>query len=315
MTSHADQFNIHTLGQQLHTFFAPTVETVARQTQFVRRQSPLTGLKFLQVLVFGFLERPRATLVDLAQACHDVGVTISPQGFDERLTAKSVAFLKAMFEQACRVFQNQQAFPVALVQQFTGIYIVDSTILSLPPPMHTEYPSCGGNGSPASLKIQLVFEFLRGNFSQVTLQAGRAADQAYREYLAVITAGALFIADLGYFSLNALQLAVQQRAFFLLRYYPRTAVLTPEAVALDLPTWLRTETAAQCERAIGLGATHHLACRLIAVRLPEAVAEERRRKARAKARREGRGRTLSAEYTYLLGWNLFVTNVPAARLT
>jgi len=45
------------------------------------------------------------------------------------------------------------------------------------------------------------------------------------------------------------------------------------------------------------------------------VAEERRRKARAKARREGRGRTLSAEYTYLLGWNLFVTNVPAARLT
>ena len=51
-----------------------------------------------------------------------------------------------------------------------------------------------------------------------------------------------------------------------------------------------------------------MAARLIAVRMPDAIVNERRRQARAVAKK--RGYTPSQAHLTLLGWNLFVTNVP-----
>ena len=53
-------------------------------------------------------------------------------------------------------------------------------------------------------------------------------------------------------------------------------------------------------------------CRLIMTRLPQAVAERQRQKAKANARRHGR--TISKSYLALLDWALFITNVPATML-
>jgi hypothetical protein len=53
--------------------------------------------------------------------------------------------------------------------------------------------------------------------------------------------------------------------------------------------------------------------RLIAARVPEAVVNERRRKARAAARK--RGYTPSHVHLALLAWSLFVTNVPGTVWT
>ena len=49
------------------------------------------------------------------------------------------------------------------------------------------------------------------------------------------------------------------------------------------------------------------------MRVPDEVAHRRRQKAREKARKHGR--ELLAEYSKLLGWSLFVTNLPPERLT
>ena len=56
------------------------------------------------------------------------------------------------------------------------------------------------------------------------------------------------------------------------------------------------------------GAAGRLAARLVAVRLDEATAAERRR--RARAQRDKRLKH-SAQYEELLGWSIMLTNLPA----
>jgi hypothetical protein len=72
---------------------------------------------------------------------------------------------------------------------------------------------------------------------------------------------------------------------------------------------LAHETRAVLEKSVVLGARERIAARLIAVRMPEAIVNERRRQARAVAKKCGY--TPSQAHLTLLAWNLFITNVPA----
>jgi hypothetical protein len=182
MRSTTKKFDLDAIGQKITGFFTESVDAVARQTKFVQRRSPLNGLNFLKVMVFGYLEAPQASLSDLAKVCFDLEVSITPQGLDERVNTFSVAFLKAMFIQAFEIFKSRTPLPLPVLTQFSAINLVDSSVKELPDSMVEEYPGCGGDGAQASLKIQFVFDFLCGNLTQIALQAGRAADQSYRDY-------------------------------------------------------------------------------------------------------------------------------------
>lgn len=307
---------VQQMGAKIHAFFLdPRIEQLARQTKFVQRRSPLTGLLFLQTLVLGYLEQPAGSLSHLAQVCEDLAVPISAQGIDERINRASVDFLEAVLAHALQWFQQQCPLVLAIVQQFGALLIVDSTFLCLPAAMQADYPGAGGKGSPASLKIQLVFDFLAGQFQRIDLQAGRQADQAYRDYLQGVQAGALVLADLGYFCLDAFAAIVRAQAFFLSRYHDPTALLTPMGERIDLLAWLRMETQDRIDRPVRLGSRprHRLPCRLIAVRAPAEAVEQRRARAIEAARQHHK--VLSADYLELLAWSLYVTNVPLARLS
>jgi hypothetical protein len=76
---------------------------------------------------------------------------------------------------------------------------------------------------------------------------------------------------------------------------------------------LRSESRPLLEKAIYLGVRERVAARLIAARVPEAVVNERRRRARASAKK--RGYTPSQAHLTLLAWNLFITNVPGTVWT
>lgn len=304
------------MGAKIMGFFSEAeVEQVARETKFVQRSSPLTGLRYLKAMVFGYIENPKASLSDLAEVCADLEVKISPQGFDERINAASVSFLRTIFQQAMQVFQSQLRLVLPILEQFSGIQMVDSTILALPEEMQDVYPGCGGHGPAASLKIQLVFDFLCGNLKQISLQAGRLPDQAYRDYLELVRAGSLTLVDLGYFCLDAFRAIADRQAYFLSRYLYPTALLTPTGERIQLVSWLRAETRARIDRPISLGCRRHhqIPCRLIAVQAAATVVEERRRKAIQKARLSGKVPT--QEYLDLLAWSLFLTNVPQERLS
>lgn len=313
MQSSTECPSLEAIGALIGRFFTEDIEALARETQVVQRASRLTGTQLAQVLVFGFLKDPRITLRQLAQLCQELGVTISAQGLHSRISAYSVEFFKRLFEQGLGLFQSQLALRVPVLQNFSQINLVDSSVVALPDRMQTEYPGCGGGGPVASLKLQVVFDFLRGAVRQLAVQAGRATDQAYRAYLEVVWPGSLTIADLGYFRLDAWAALAQRGAFFLTRYCYPTRVLTLEGTPIELLRELRDTPAPRLVRDVWLGAAQRLPVRLIAVRVPQAVGDARRRRLHDKVKR-GKRQPFSAEYLAFQDWSVWLTNAPANLL-
>lgn len=315
MQSTIISFDNEGVGRKIMEFFQNEVEQIARASKFVQRKSPISGEVFLKAMVLGFLEKPTASLNEIAQTCLEMGVDVTAQAIDERIGAASVVFIQSMFQQALQLFKNDQPLPLAILKQFSSINLVDSTTKALPDSMAEEYPGCGGKSAISSLKIQLVFDYLSGSMKQVEFQAGNEADQAYRGYLQAVQAGALTIVDLGYFCLDSFKEIIRRMAYFLSRYYYPTALFLENGERLDLLRFLQAQTQNTLELSVQLGSRpeQRLACRLILFRTPPEIAEERRRKARQHARK--RGRTLGADYLLLLGWTIFVTNVPLAMIS
>jgi len=293
---------------------AETLEQIARDTHFVQRQPAVNGAVFAQAMVFGCLEQRAPTLTHWAQVCLDLGVEVSGQGFDARITEYSVAFMTRLFQASLAAFRGQVALPLPVLAQFTAVNLVDSTYISLPASLAALYPGSGGSASPAGLKIQLMLDFLHERLAHIAVRSGREPDQAYDAYLDAVGAGSLNLMDLGYFCLDHLATVSREKhAYWLSRYLYGTTVFTATGEELALLPTLRATVANRLELAVQLGTTHRLPCRLIAVRAPQEVADRRRQQAKAQARKKGR--TLSADYLALLDWTLFVTNVPASMLT
>ncbi len=306
--------DLETIGATLQAFFNKKVEAIAHATRFVQRFSPLSGFIFLQASVFGFIDDPAANLDDLAGYCADLGVEISVQGVDQRINAEAVAFFKAMFSQAITHFKHTLPLPQPILQQFSAVNLVDSTTLCLPDKMVSEYPGCGGDGPLASLKVQLNFEFLYGNLEHIVFRPGQEPDQAFDEQLDWVQPGSLNLRDLSYFSLdNLATIATTRQAYYLSRLLWGTGLRTPTGQPLHLIRLLTAHPPQAFEMEVLLGNDHHLPCRLVAIPVPQEVADRRRQRAKENAQRKGR--TPSAEYLAALDWLLFVTNVPASMLS
>jgi hypothetical protein len=308
--------NLTRIGLLIVSFFdKDKVQQMARLTKFVRRGSVLSGPIFLQALVFACLEHPKVTLSQMAQACLDLGVAITPQGLDERLNSWSVVFMQTMFSQAMSLFINRLPLPLGVLHQFSRVNLIDSSIVPLPEALATEYPGSGGNASKASLKMRLVFDFLYGNLQQFILAPGIEPDQNFSAYLSVVQPGSLNLMDLGHFNLAHFKQIAQAQAYFLSRYHVHTGLLTDDEHPLDLLPLLQRCCQTSLDQPVRLSQQkqYRLPCRLVAFRLKQEVAEQRRRRAKADAQR--RGQTVSPRTLALLDYAIYVTNVPQAMLS
>ena len=307
---------VETASQAIERYFAPiSVERAAREHEFVQRRSALGGTVFLKTLVLGFIQHPHASLNQLCQICLDMGVSITPQGLDQRINTTAVQFLKWMLERALKMWRAECHDIAQVVDQFTAVYFQDSSVIALPEALQDTFPGVGGNASSAAVKLQLLFDFLSGNITHLAFVAGRKADQGYQDHLSHILPGSLLIQDLGFFNLDTLASVAKQMAFFLTRWQTQTTVCLTSALGqtIDMLTFLRSQKEPVAEYQVEVGQRKHLACRMICVRLPSDVAAERRRRARADAKR--RGTTPTQRTLGLLDWNVFLTNAPVEMLS
>jgi hypothetical protein len=296
-------------------FEAGEINQAARATHLVVRQSKMDGNGFLKTMVFGCLENPETSLNDWCQISQDLGISISKQGLDERLTEEAVTFLKNCLAKALKCLQARRGKVLSVLEQFSEVYLQDSTVQSLPISLQALFPGSGGNASPAALKIQLMFGLCSGNLVHVTLQAGRASDACYTEHVLHMLPGSLLLQDLGFFNLPALQTVHEQDNFYLSRWRQDTVIYLPEQPdsPVEMLSFLSAQTQPLADYSVQVGKTAHLPCRMIVVRLPQEVAEQRRRRLRDDAQR--RGKPLSARALALCAWNVFLTNLPPERLS
>jgi len=309
--------SIPQVAKVLRTVLTTTANRAARATRFVQRRSKLSGAKFVQTLVFGWLANPAATYEELAQTAATLGVRISPQGLEQRFTETAAQCLERVLQAA--VQQVIAAAPVAipLLQRFTAVYIQDSTQVQLPAVLAPLWAGSGGGAhatdSTAALKLQVRLDLKHGRLDGPFLQAGRASDRTSPTQHAPLPAGSLRLADLGYFALDVLQTITQQQAYWLTRLMAGTQVVDAHGQTLDVARCLAAYGPAVIDLPVCLGVHHRLPARLIAVRVSQEVANQRRRALHAEARR--RGQAVSAERLRLADWTLFCTNVPPARLS
>jgi hypothetical protein len=292
---------------QLQQFFETYAEEAAQISRFQERQSKLDGPTLVKALVLGWLQNPQASLEQLTKVCADLGVDITRQGLNARITAETVMFLALMFQHSLAHFREQVGIKPGILAYFQAVRILDSTLIELPPALRLLFASC--RPGRAALKTHLCFEYLSGGLDALDWVAGDSPDQNCRLHQTLAEPRSLLLFDLGYFKQEILAEIDARQAFFTCRLQSQTAVYDRDGQRLDLVALVHTLSAPVTEVPVSIGRTVRLPVRLLIQPVPQAVADERRRKAKAKARRQKK--TCSAAYLILLGFNLFITNIPA----
>jgi hypothetical protein len=304
------------LAQTLQGVFTTTADAAARATGFVQRRSKLSGAAFVQALVFGWLADPHASLAALAQAAATVGVAISPQGLDQRCTEAAAAFLEAVLGAAVQAVIAAEPVAIPLLQRFSAVVLLDCTSIVLPDALGLWWPGCGGSSAKhtqAALKVGVRFDLCNGALRGPLLFDGRTHESTTPIQRAPLPPRALRVADLGFFDLTAFAEVGAQDGYWLSRLHFGTAVYDADGRRWEVLALLAAQGPAQGDLPITLGAQQRLPARLLAVRVPQEVADQRRRRLRAAAR--DRGRAPSAARLAWCDWTLLVTNAPPALRT
>jgi hypothetical protein len=302
----------HTLTNHLHHLRAQLVrldaEALARQSGFLKRKPrkiPMTD--FLLALV-ALAAEARLSLERIAAVIGLVAqVPYTKQALSKRLSGKVEQFLARV---AATLFDElgEEVRRRGLFGAFGRVLVHDSTVEALPEHLADLFPG-GRNQRPqkrASLKIQFIADLLHATLVHCSLSGYTRNDQtASADILTVARPGDLILRDLGYFSLRVLAALDLKCAFFLSRYKHGVRVYDLAGRPLDLVRELQKH--GRLDRQALLG-TEQIRARLVALPVPEAVANARRRKARAN--HDGRYQP-SPESLVLMGWNIFVTNVSA----
>ncbi len=304
------------LSATLRELFSSVADRLAVETQFVRRKSKLTGAVFARAVVMAWLANPQATDEQLAQSAAAVGVPITAQGLTARFTWPAAELMRCLLEAA--VGQVVAACPAAaaLLARFGGVYIQDSTTITLPDVLADIWHGSGASAShptAAGLKVQLQWDYQSGQLSQLVLQPGAAQDRDAPIQSTPLPPGTLRLADLGYFSLPVLAELSAAGVYWLSRLQANTQLWTPAGQCCEQVTLVCGQTAAAWELPVLLGQQQRLPCRLLVMRVPPEVAASRRRALHQAARRKGQ--TVSHARLTLAEWTILVTNVPSELLS
>jgi len=289
--------------------FVEENEDLAKATGAVKRQSKMTGAMMAMTMLLGILKNPKASLEDLALTAFKLGVEISEQGVSQRLQ-NAVGFFKALLQRALEQFRNETQLEVALLKQFRAIYVLDSTQIELWDRLSDIWRGSGGMASKAAVKLHLMLDYLTGSVSVVDLTAGISADTSFI-YPKIVT-GALYLQDMGYFQLGVFRGIMDANAYFISRLKPNVVLFGDPDTRIDVRQFLNAIPGDCFETDLLVGLDDQLPLRTLFFRVPTSVAAERRRKAKANAKKKKR--TLSKAYLTSLNWTIYITNIPPSMV-
>ena len=293
----------------------------ARQTRWSQRKGKIDPFEFLTSLTFGQMTASRPTLSSQAQS---LAQPVTRQGIDQRYNPQAVEYVKASFAQVmAQTLDWSPAHPQAqqLRAHFPALYLLDSTCFDCPDSLKELFPSCGGDGSAANVKVLLRYELIAGRLEPLHVLEGKRSDQGLALKAAErLLENQLQLQDKGFYDAKAWQ-AAEQRGAYLLMPLPhcvtlwRAGAANPTESELDLAAALEVSLQDRVEwPALYLGKKGHRAgpLRLVAFRLSPESAGRHRQGLRESMRTKGR--TPSAKALQLAGWLLLLTNAPVQKL-
>jgi hypothetical protein len=282
---------------------------IARSSQFYQRSpQKISALPFIKALcnaayqnIFSYSKI--AFLLGL------LGVDVSKQGVATRFNHYAISFFKQVLHAVVdNISGLHSANKEGALNTFTHVYLQDSTNLKLPKHLADAYPGAKNQSGKenAGMKIQATFNLKNEHMADFGVSAFTRTDQAAsQDIFNLVQPKDLVIRDLGYFVLSVFERLSHMGAFFLSRLKNNVAIYWPESGRrLNLLALLKEQPSADID--VLIGCKQKLAVRLVALPVPDYIANERRRK--AKNNRDQRLKP-SKESLKLLGWQIFVTNV------
>lgn len=304
------------LACALQTVLTTDADRAAERVGFVRRRRKLSGAAFVQALVFGWIDDPHAPVDALATRFRAPGVTLTPQALHKRFTPTAAEFLREVLLGAVGQLVAAQPVAAPLLQRFAGVYVEDSTVVPLPDTLRETFPGCGGNtpgAGLAAIKAHVRWELTTGQLTGMAFQSGRQPDGRFNATAAPLPAGALRLADLGYFDFGVLTRLSAAGVFWISRLPPNAVVARGDERPSEVWHLLRRWSGDRLDLQVTAGNETRIGCRLLAFRCPPAVATRRRE--RLIERQRKKGRVVSERLRVLCEWTVFVTNLPADRFT
>lgn len=303
----------------LQTVLTTIVQRADAELHYTRRPdiAKFSASTLLQTLVLGWLAHPDASLSQLAQTAARVGVTVHPQAIEQRFSFATASLLRTVLVRSVEQLLATDPVAIPLLQRFAGCFVQDSTTIVLPDTLAEHARGNGGSSSTntaAALKCGLQLDLLTGALSHLDLTDGRASDRALPLQHAPLPHGALRLADLGFYDLGVFATLSAKGVYWLSRVQPTARVSDPAHRSLPLLEFVRSlGSLQQWEGWVVVGSKQKLRARLLVVRVPQEVADQRRRRIRAAAR--DKGQMPSAAALALAEWTLLLTNIPSALLS
>ncbi|MEK7992514.1 MAG: IS4 family transposase [Planctomycetota bacterium] len=294
------------------SFSRTEVEQLARSCGFVQRTSPITGFHFLLAFTTGQFNSPGATLAQIAAFLSSVcGIEVSTQAVDGRIQVAAMAFMRLCLEMAMAMATRPRASDRGALAGFDHVYIIDSTTFDINPSFQDVFKGSGGSGSAASMRIQLVLDYLTGRLyvecGDTKLCDAPTLCRLVENHTLDVSGTCLFLADLGYFKFATFSAMSQQGLHLISKLAFKVTLLDPTGTTLDLNEILKGNPDS-LDLAVTMNGQPY---RLVARKLPESIVNRRLRKAN-KTAKDNHGRSITDDYRRFLGYAIFLTDLPPA---
>lgn len=305
--------NIQQVSKKMCQALNKAADQAAKRSPLITRSGgKVTPRNLLQTLVLTWWQSPSASLESLSQTGELVGLNITAQGLDQWFTKKTAEFLKAALEQVIRLNVVGEQAEIPILQRFTNVYLEDSSTVILPKVLHPIWPGRRHvkEDTTSAVKLQTRLDMLYGKLDGPHLVPDHVHDKKAAEHHSEIEAGSLRVIDLGYWSLDNWD-EDESRGHYTLSRLKADAKFLVEDKLWTSWEWIQRLDKGTTEFSIEakLGNEEKGSVRIFAKKVPDTLAEKRRRRAKRKYRRKTTKRMLD-----LCAWTILVTNAPVDKI-
>jgi hypothetical protein len=314
--------SVSQMEEALREILGPEADEQAKKIGFIQRERKdgITGSNFVQTLVFGWLSKGNATLGQLTQMAQNCDLTITESGLSQRFTEKAAEFLQQVLEKTTSYVMKAEAADIPVLKSFQAVILEDSTVISLPPELEEIWKGCGGSTgtSKAALKMHVRWDIKSGELQGPQFTDGKVHDSKGSFQDTPLPGGALYVADLAYFSLSRIKQwrkrdADGKRRYVVTRFNTQCNLYTHGGHKLHLRGLLPRQPGKVVELGVLVGKQDRLPARFIMICLSDDVTKKRQEKIEKEAKDDGR--TASPEQLELARWLLLLTTAPRRLLS
>lgn len=310
-------FEVTRICDQIQKFYdRKTINELATELGFIKRRGKLDALDFiLNIMLALDKDGASCSLSDIGhQFYKNLGVELRDQSINERFNDRAVDFCSMLYHQALR-YRLCNHVDSKILDRFQGIYVEDSTNISLPPSLCELYKGYGAPASKSALKINFRMD-MQSTALHFRLKSAVNNDQ--NGLTMGVEKGSLWIRDLGYFKHAEFKGIDASQGYFISRLQSRGKAYISadckEKAHLDLLKLKDDLKEGEVfEQQVYLGAENRWAARIVVIKLPAQKAKAKIEK--MKRNRKKKGKKLSQRLLDMAPINVFITNLPKALCT